>query len=329
MRTSHLFLLFALTSPALAQNYYIPDNDATTGTANVIPFGSTSTTSSFYNCRMQVRFTAAELGGVANIITGLGFAASGTGAANYGALHIAMDHIPAAQALTTTFASNLTGNEVTVLSSTNYTWNVTANTWSEIGLQNSFVFNGTDDVIVDITTSQGTAPAGFRRSSTNQRVYATSATGPLPPTGTLTVTATKFELSMLTARTSSYGTGCAGNNGTPLLGFSGSAQAGNTVSVDLQNGVPGGLALMIASTTNAAPFPIDLTFLSMPGCFLYTDLSFIDIVVLDGSGAGSYPIAVPTASIGALIYTQYACIDAGANPFGATTSNYGRVLTGN
>jgi hypothetical protein len=328
MRTTTLLLSFALAGSALAQNYHIPDNNAAVGTSNVIPFGSTTSTSSFYNCRMQVRATAAELGAIPNLVTGLAFACSGTGAAHYGALEIVMDHIPSGQPLSTTFASNLTANAVTVLSATDYTWNVTANTWNEVGLQTYFVFNGVDDVIIDITSTQGTAPAGMRRG-TNQRIYVTSQTGPLPAVGISSATATKFEVSMLMARASSYGVGCAGSNGTPRLGFSGSAQAGNTLSVDLQNGVPSGLAVLIASTTNAAPFPLDLGFLGMPGCRLYTDLTFLDVVLLDGAGAGSFPFPVPPGVFGFLFYTQFACLDPATNAFGFTTSNYGRVLTGN
>ncbi|HEX5053403.1 MAG TPA: hypothetical protein VFZ65_16620 [Planctomycetota bacterium] len=327
MRYLPLLSLLALGTQALAQNWYVPDNDATMGTINVIPFGSTGT-GSFYNCRMQVRATAAELGGLPNLITGLGFAAGGTGRAHYTTLDIVMDHIPAAQALSTTFASNLTVNAVPVLSAANYTWNVTANTWNEVGLQIPFVFNGVDDVIIDITTTEGTAPSGMRRG-TNQRIYATSASGPTGPTGTSSASATKFEISMLTARVSSYGDGCPGSNGTPLLGFSGSAQVGNTVAFNLSNGVQNGLALLLAGTTNAFPFPFELTPLSAPGCYAYTDLAFTSIVLLDPAGAGTVPLPIPPALVGFLFYTQYACLDLAANPFGFTTSNYGRVLTGN
>lgn len=294
----------------------------------MIPFGSTGASSSFYNCRMQVRATAAELGGLANLITGLGFAPSITGRAHYGALNIVIDHIPATQVLSTTFANNLTANAIPVLSATDYTWNVTANTWNEIGLQTFFPFNGTDDIVIDITTTNGTAPSGMRRG-TNQRIYATSATGPLPSTGISSATATKFEVSMLMARTSSHGDGCPGSNGTPRLGFTGTAQAGNTLLINATNGVPNGLALLVAGTTNGLPFPFELSSLNMPGCYAYTDLAFIDVALLDGAGAGSYPFVIPPSVIGFLFYTQYACLDPAANLFGFTTTNYGRVLTGN
>lgn len=326
MRYLPLLAALSLGLPALAQNYYVPDNDPAMGTSNIIPFG-TGTLGSYSNCRMQVRATAAELGGIANLITGLGFSCSGSGPAHYDALEIVIDHIPATQALTTTFANNLTANAVNVLSATDYTWNVVSNTWNEVGLQRAFVFNGVDDVVVDITTTGGTAPGGMRRG-TRQRIFSRSSIAPAPPTGASTPTATKFEFSLLTERTSSYGIGCAGSNGTPLHTITGMAQPGNTLGFDLSNGVPSGLALVFAGINNGVPYPFDLTFLNMPGCFAYTDLTFVATVPLDAGGAASFPFALPAGSFGFLFYSQYACLDLAANAFGFTTSNYGRVHVG-
>jgi hypothetical protein len=331
MRTCKLLLLMALAGPAFAQDYYIPDNDASTGTSNTIPFGSSLAGSSSQNCRMQMRATAAQLGGLPNVITGLSYASAATGAATYGSLTIVMDHIPSAQALTTTFANNLTANAVTVLSAPNYTWNVTANTWNEVGLQNFFTWNGVDDVLIDITTSQGFYPSGgVRRTSSLQRLFTTSATGPLSATGSLSNTGLKFEVSMLTARTSTYGKGCVGSNGTPKLDFSGSAQVGGVLSIDLQNGVPNGIAMVVLGLTNAAPLPLELGFLDMPGCYLFIDLPVTDAILLDGIGAGSYPISLAPSAMwfGFLFYAQFACLDPAANLFGFTSSSYGRVVVG-
>ena len=326
MLRSSLPCILMLSASAVAQNFYIPDNDPTMGTCNVIPFGNT-TAGTFYNSRMQVRATAAELGGQGNLITGLGFACCGTGAGTYTSLEIVIDHIPSGQPLSTAFAANLTATAMPVLTVGNYTWNLDANTWNEVGLQQFFPYNGVDDIVIDITAIGSICPGGMRRG-TNTRVYWTAASGAPPATGTLSSSATKFEVSMLTARTSSYGAGCPGTNGTPLLSFSGSAVVGSTVSVDLINGVPGGIALLLAGTTNASPYPLDLSFLNAPGCFLYTDLVFTDIALLDAMGVGSYAIPAPTSAAGFLFYTQYACLDPNANGFGFTTSNYGRVLMG-
>ena len=327
MRKLSAFSLLFLSAPILAQNYYIPDNSATSGFANSIPFGS-ATLGNFANCRMHLRATAAELGNLPNLITGLGFAASNTGSGHYDTLDIVIDHIPPAQALSTVFANNLTASAITVLSVTDYTWNVTGDTWNEVGLQRFFPFNGVDDVVIEVTTTGATSPGGMRRGS-NQRIFRCSPSGPVGPTGTSSNSATKIEVSMLTARTSSHGVGCPGTNGTPIHTLAGTAQVGTTVSLDVANGVSSSLGLMFAGTISTTPFPLELSFLNMPGCLAYTDLVFTVAVPFDSAGAGSLPLAVPANAVGFLFYTQYACLDLGANTFGFTTSNYGRIYTGN
>ena len=324
--TSALILLLCSTS-ALAQNYYIPDNNAAAGISNVIPFG-TASPSNFSNCRMHVRATPAELGNLPNLITGLGFAPSNSGIAHFDSLIVVMDHIPASQPLSTTFANNLTAAATTVLSVTDYNWHLTGSTWNEVGLQNSFVYNGVDDLVIEVTTAGASSPSGMRRG-TNQRIYATSANGPAPTTGVSSNSATKFEVSMLTARTSLHGRGCAGANGTPTHSLVGSAQVGTTLSFDLANGPSASLAVLLAGYNSAAPFPIELTALNMPGCYAYNDPLFNAGLALDASGAASFPFAIPTSAVGFLFYSQYACLDVSANAFGLTTSNYGRIYTGN
>jgi len=328
MRHITAFVLLALSAPIVAQNYYLPDSDPTTGTPNVIPFGQSNAGGSFYNCRMQVRATAADLGNLPNIITGLGFAPSGTGTAHYGTLDIVIDHIPPTQAFTTTFANNLTAAAISVLSVTDYTWHVQGDSWNEIGLQGLFPYNGVDDIVIDITTTNGTAASGMRRG-TNQRIYATSSSGPTGATGVSSNSATKFEVSMLMGRTSAHGVGCAGTNGTPLHTLNGTAQVGATTTFDVTNGVPSSTSLLFAGYMSTAPFPLDLSIINMPGCFAYTDLLWAAAVPLDSSGSASVPFAIPANAQGFLFYSQYACLDLGANTFGFTTSNYGRVYTGN
>lgn len=327
MRHITALALFAICAPIAAQNYYIPDSNAAAGTSNVIPFGSTAG-SSFYNCRMQVRATAAELGNLPNLITGLGFAPSGTGAAHYDTLDIVMDHIPASQAFSTTFANNLTANAITVLSVTDYTWHLQGNTWNEVGLQNLFVFNGVDDLVIDITTTGGTAPSGMRRG-TNQRIYDTNSSGPTGATGVSSNSATKFEVSMFMGRTSMHGVGCAGSNGTPMHTLTGTGQVGATTTFDIAGGLPSGTSLLWAGYQSTTPYPIDLASIGMPTCYAYTDLLWAAAVPLDASGSASVPFAIPANAQGFAFYSQYACLDLSANALGFTTSNYGRVYTGN
>jgi hypothetical protein len=134
---------------------------------------------------------------------------------------------------------------------------------------------------------------------------------------------------MLMGRTSSHGDGCPGSNGTPTVGFTGSPVQGNTISFDLTNGVQNGIALFVAGTSNGFPFPLDLAILGAPSCYQYTDLAVASAVLLDPAGAGSVAIPIPAGLLGFRFYGQYAVLDAAANAFGITTSNYLHVLTGN
>ncbi|HZN40808.1 MAG TPA: hypothetical protein VFD82_18530 [Planctomycetota bacterium] len=327
MRLPSMLALLFSAIPALAQNWYIPDNVATSGGCNVIPFGQ-QVGGPFYQCKYQQRCTATELGATVNLITGLAFAPCQSGRAHYDTLEIVLDHIPASQPLTATFASNLTPNAVTVLFATNYTWNVTVSTWNEVGLQVPFVYNGTDDLVVQVTTVNGTAPLQGMRTGNHQRLWWVASSGTPAPTGNFDNAAQKIEVSMLTAHTSSHGDGCAGSNGTPRLSFTGSAQVGQTLSIDLVNGVPSGVSLLIVGTTNSFPFPLELSFLGMPSCYLYTDMALTSIVFNDAVGSGSFVLPIPASAFGLLFYSQFACLDPPANPFGFTSSTYGRVLCG-
>jgi hypothetical protein len=327
MRLEALAAVLIVTVPAFGQNWYVPDSNPAAGIVNVIPFGNFAT-GPFSNCKMQMIARAGELGNAANLITGIGFACAGSGVASFDTLEIVMDHIPPGQALQSTFSSNLTASAQTVLSGTDYKWHLTADTWSEVGLQNFFVFNGVDDVIIQITTTNGISPSGMRRG-TNQRLFWFGNSGTPAANGNLSNTATKFEVSMLTARASTYGAGCVGVNGTPELSFSGSPQVNSVLNTDLKNGESNGFAFFIAGLANQAPYPVDLSVINMPGCHLYTDLVFTSLIVLDATGAGSQPLAMPATAIGFHFYTQYACLDVSANVLGITSSNYGRVLVGN
>lgn len=53
-----------------------------------------------------------------------------------------------------------------------------------------------------------------------------------------------------------------------------------------------------------------------------------DAVFRSAAGTGSYVLPIPPPAFGFPFYSQFACLDAAANPFGVTMSNYGRVFCG-
>lgn len=315
---------------ATAQNYFIPDNLSNVGTCNVIPFGSTSP-GAFSNQKYQCKATVADLGAVANVITGLGFAPCSSGACSYDFIEVVIDHHPAGAPLDPTFANNLSGTAVTVLSASNYIWNVQGDQWNEIGLQDLFVFNGVDDIVIQVETVNAIGTGGFHRD-TRQRLYWFASSGTPPATGTLGNAALKFEVSMLTAKLSSYGAGCPGSNGTPLHTLTGSAQLGNTINLTIDNGAVSLIAFLVFGVDNSSPaYPFDLGGLGAPGCFQYQDILTVQTVPLDAVGSGAAQLVVPTdpSYVNVRLYSQYACVDPGTNTLGLTTSNYGRILLGN
>mgnify|MGYP001216256398 CR=1 FL=1 len=331
MRLPILLATTLVAATATGQNYFVPDNNAAAGSCNVIPFGSSSL-ATWGNQKYQSKATPTDLGSMAGLVTGLGYAPCGTGTIHFDAIEIILDHHPAGTPLDPTFANNLTPNAVTVLSATDFTWNITANTWNEIGLQNFFVYNGVDDMVMQITCTNSltTGTTGFRRD-TRQRLYWYGTTGPAPASGTTGNAAMKFDVSELTARLSTYGVGCAGTMGTSAHHLTGSSQLGQTTGLDVSNGLPNGLAVSILGFYNAFPFPLDLSVYGAPGCFQYEDITASSFMLLDGAGGGSVAFPIPNnpAYVGVLVFSQYACLDPLANAPGITTTNYGRIYIGN
>tara|TARA_R110002072_G_scaffold228234_13_gene385449 strand:+ start:30441 stop:32666 length:2226 start_codon:yes stop_codon:yes gene_type:complete len=74
---------------------------------------------------------------------------------------------------------------------------------------------------------------------------------------------------------------------------------------------------------------VDLTFLGMPGCFLYQELTVIDLFpVAAGSGQRSFSFPNNPALSGAVVYNQAAVMDLGINAFNIVTSNGLALLIG-
>ena len=332
MRLRLLLSASVFIASATAQNYYVPDPNpvSTTNSCNVIPFGSTTAT--WENQRYQTKVTAADLGNIPNLITGLGFSPCGDGVTHYDTLEVIIDHHPAGVPLSTTFDNNLTPNAVTVLTATNYEWHRTEDVWTEIGLQRIFVFNGVDDLVIQVWTSgafaSGSGSSAFNRE-TRQRVY--NYNNPFSPTGSSGNAALKMEVGMIMARTSTYGLSCPGTSGTPSHLLNGSPVAGGIVNLEVTGGPANQIAILVFGFVNRPPFPFDLTPLGMPGCFQYFDVLAQTATVTDPSGFATMPFPIPNTTDfhTAKFYTQYALLDPGVNAASATTTNYGRMIIGN
>lgn len=327
------FLLpLALCVPLAAQSAVVsvPNSDATSGICNTIPFGTTAG-SSTNNVRFQTMILATDLATVPAFpqVCGLRFAACTTAEYSYDRITVRMAHT-SSTTLSTSFDVNIPpGTGTTVLDATNYVWPVVADTWSDIGLQTSFAYNGVDNIVVEITTSNGLRsgpPSGFRRE-TRQRVYRTGYDG-TQTTGTSSSSAVKLQVHFGEPSTRAFGRGCVGSNGTPEIGFNGTPSLGQNVDIELHSGPVNSGAALFIGFWNGSPYPVDLSVIGMTNCTLYLDVAIAINGATDAAGFGSSTLTALGVPCGYPIYMQWACIDPGANGLGVTLSNYGRMLLG-
>jgi hypothetical protein len=126
--------------------------------------------------------------------------------------------------------------------------------------------------------------------------------------------------------TGTYGVGCPA--ATPLtLGYSGSLQLGQTLSIDLGNGpVAPTYAWIVFAFSNDPPFPLSLAVLGLLDCTAYQPDDLIAGLPMFG-GAASLQLTVPLSysPCGLQLYNQAIVLDPQA-PYGVRVSNAGVVV---
>lgn len=134
-----------------------------------------------------------------------------------------------------------------------------------------------------------------------------------------------------------FGQGCAGASGTPILAFSGTPDLGAAVTATVTNTDPlvdsfGVLMLGVSDTSwNGTPLPVDLGLAGLPGCALRIapELQFS---LTTNFGTAALLLAIPNQVpfLGASFYGQYFAFDAtAANGGGIVTTNGARMRIGN
>jgi hypothetical protein len=330
----------AIASTAFAQgaSYYIPSNTPTTGNCNVIPFGlgSSRASATWSNQRYQCMATASQLGNSVLLdICDLAFASCVTGVKHFDTIEIVLGQTKATT-LSTTFSANLVSNVQTVLSAKNYDWYRNAGTWDRIGFDKSYLYlaaNGKNLVIqITVTGARGLKSFGNGNhvATGQQRVYRFRWTGAPPTTGSTDRAALKFEVVSQKADLHRFGHGCPGSNSkTPALAFTGTAQLGGTMSINVSNCLATAPTLHVVGVTRN-PSGIDLGFIGAAGCNLYQSTDIILPQITDTAGKYAMKITVPKDRnlVCFRIYTQAFPADRRANNWGRSSTNYGRILPG-
>ena len=331
---------FLLAGMAVAQtsttSIYVPDNNPATGGGNVIPFGNSKSSTTWRNQKYQTLIPTSYAKKIPIRINDLGFAPGSTNLHNFDSIVIKMDVVKTT-GLNRTFAKNLSARAVTVLNAKNYTWHLTKDKWTRIGLQKSFLWIPTlGNLVIDIEVRNAGGvngnTGGFRRSSTIERLYSFGWTTKPAATGqsTTSLAALKIELVSTDADARPFGQGCAGSNGTPALSYSGRPQIGKSLTVILNNALAKSVALHAVGLNTTAPiFPLDLKPLGAPGCLLFMSP---DMAFALGTGTGSAKVVLPipndSSLVGGRFWEQFFVLDKKANSFGFAGSNHGRVLIG-
>lgn len=130
-------------------------------------------------------------------------------------------------------------------------------------------------------------------------------------------------------RITPFGTGCKGSRGTPAIGAIGLPRLGQSYSITLAGGVPGGRALLLGGADKQVP-PFDLSWLGAPGCSLLVKAQGFFFVALDGQGGVVVRDQVPNDPrlLGKSIYVQWVTIDAAANRLGLAFSRGLQITVG-
>ncbi len=316
-----------LVTAGSAQTRYIPDNDATMGGCNVIPFGTSAPSATWSNQRYQTMATFADLGSPTGPIQicNIGFASCRTGdnISHHDTIVIKLGQTNATS-LSTTFATNLAANVVTVLKCKDFNWHQKGATWERIGLQRNYTFIPQlgRNLIIDICVTGNRkllgGTTGFHTGS-RERLYKYSWTGTTcPTTGTVSGTAAlKWCVDINSWSLTHQGVGCQGLG----LRLGGSAQLGQAVSI-ITSGAATGAACFIAIGGATLNPGFDLGVVGAKGCIVYC----VPLVTIPGP---NFKGRIPNDR--SLICSHF-CIQAyclhGSYPGTIATSNLGILTPG-
>jgi hypothetical protein len=341
--STHL-LLAALAVPVLgvalsAQSSFIPDNSPSTGAGcNVIPFGTSTLSTTWANQRYQTMATAADLGN-AQVLTicDIAFAPCGTQSfvRHFDSIEVRLGQT-SATVLNPTFTANLVTNVQTVLSCKNFDWHQTGGQWQRIGLQRTYTYiapQGSTLVLeVIVTGAQHVAGTGGTQGCQTgplSRLYNFGWTGAVPTTGSVDPTAAlKWEVVVNQNDLHKFGQGCSGTSGVPALDFTGSAGLGQNMSIDLSNGPLSSVTFLVLGLTDICG-GFDLSIIGAPGCLQFVPTSVVLSLPTTSSGTTTAAITVPNDRnlLCQRIYAQFFPLDP-VNTASLTASNYGRILVG-
>jgi hypothetical protein len=299
-------LILILAGASAADEVYVPDNQPASGSTNVIPWSSSFMQT---DCRYQALYTSAQLGTGGYLIKEIAFATQWTGDFKATQLQIRFSHY-ASTALSSLMDQNIP-NPVVVYDAP-ITWNTTTGVWTPVGLTGTFVYNGVDNVVLDIRyksgSNSGTGSLGGCKytSGAIPRNWAYGNYNATTRSGTDNTAGlkTRFTVDRITI--------------TP----SGKPSPGNTVTFLLSAPADSGLPYQLGTSLGTGPIPIDTRLLNLsPDNVLVASTSglltaiFQDYAgVLDKSGGAQAKLNLPKIPqlVGIRLHSAFVTINASA-----------------
>jgi hypothetical protein len=345
MRLLPVFTFALIAAPAWTQiqdSWVVPAAFATTNasTTNSFPFTYTN------YVRLQQAIDPATMG-VPRNIHGMAFRPRAWGTAQQQPFTVKMSiklsfSAKAVNQLDGVYGNNVKGTQVEVWNGPVYFHTPTANNPNEfsatIWFQKSFLYIGTDPILIDMVPLDACAGGGDSRGSDfdptstgmgcvlgkNKNGCGTPIDGGFQQAGGFVI---KFFGSALMP----YGLGCKGSNGVPLISSTGGPPSRGNASFAMvlgQGKASSAALLFLGFNRDNPPFPIDLTTQAMPGCWLWADPLLMVPTATDASGAAQFGLPIPNAAglANLAFFVQWFVADAAANPRGISASPGGAVV---
>jgi len=299
-------LIVLLTGSALADEVYVPDPQSGVGNNNGIPFRPAIMGGS---CRYQALYFALNLGARPFALKDIAFGTTWTGDFKATQLQVRVSQYKAST-LVATLDQNIP-NPVPVFSGP-ITWKHTAAAWSPMGLTGSFVWNGTDNIVVDIRYQNGSVTGGANMGACRVVRGAIPRNWAMSNYNATTRSGTDTTGGLKTRFTVDFTTITPGGKPAP----------GGTVTYHLVAHGDGGLPYQVGTSLGTGPIPIDTRQLHLsPDALLIASVGgMLPTIfanhsgVLDKNGQGQARLNLPPipALVGIRLNTAFVTIKIGA-----------------
>jgi V8-like Glu-specific endopeptidase len=139
----------------------------------------------------------------------------------------------------------------------------------------------------------------------------------------------------VSAAYTTFGAGCAGSAGVPLLANNGLPTTGGSFSLNLSGARASTSAILLTGTSktiwSGIPLPFRLGGVGAPQCDLLVSANFLSVLATSAVGGATIPTSIPNDAslLSGKFYQQIAVMDSGANALGYAFTHGGEGTIGN